>query len=51
MVSVADYGPMGPWFESWPGRPTDIVSRPDNMDETVLHTYLMLHLIVVLPWP
>ena len=83
MVSVADYGPRGPWFETWPGRrslwpsasiypllstdsiqeavevrltwtdcdeagdyavpnvlsPTrDLASRPDNMDETVLHT-------------
>ena len=20
VVSVADYGPRGPWFETWPGR-------------------------------
>ena len=64
MVSVADYGPRGPWFETWPGNPgsrgvrltwagcdeagdyivpnvltpRDLVSKPDNMDGTVLHS-------------
>ena len=86
VVSVADYGPRGPWFETWPRHsllwpwashsypllstgnpgsrerttrtncdeagdydvpnvlsPRDLVSRPDNMDETVLSSLMGKH--------
>ena len=57
VVSVADYGPRGPWFETWPGAVRcgpkqvtlthwlNLVARPDIMNEIVQQLFLN-----VTPW-